>query len=1159
MEEDQANMYGSVASMYAAQYKNGPDPADPMLVGKLNSSAPGHYGGLPVPPAAAAARPKAAPQSDARAALAKDPAAGYRRRREMTALIGNHKHMEWNDKYQLLMESVPTGFVKSAEEFNKARSFVQDLLVLTKDFVNLAAMYGKIIVSEKEMSVDDKTIKPVALGGAGSGAKYMQRGIFFKFPQVDDYGIYNGDDDWASKAGGHELKGLMGFKSAGIKELHLPLMALIDYRGYRLIAVSSVPISRDTLVYGSRDGGQRVVNKDPKAAHLMERFGEFMGLKSHLAGTKDEGSVVGPADIEVHRGFDNRYYVVDFARVFPPEQPRQPGEHLINQFRPEFVRKYDKALNSDAYSNMNNDPDEAAEGEESVRIATERLHSVIIPEFVAGFERYLGSGGAGTFRRGTSTSAAVNKDSSYSDHIFSKAQSSLITEMHRAGINIRHLGKLHSIASVKELKLAILVEMVTRCMKVNLRKRWRSHTIKYPSAEDESYKRVTVRYLNQVLGRSDKTSLYWTFELLPQVMQKFEDALTPEEQTELGKAASSDCILKMEISKRLEQLCGIEYSSKLADKFERDPEWFLQEFPIPELHVVRIHPVIKTTNTIPFMEGLLLLHSQGLESSGSTKAAADRFWVLKGAAKRFKESLERVPGGRAEILALASVQYERAFCGLPIAQSVRILDNAQHTLEYLLQAYPNDPEAFVLYADVVHLSGRMRNNASILHTAASYYKKHLDSHPNDSKALYQCGQCLLRLYYLESRNLEHLAASLKFATRAVDLLPHDGDAWALLARTMAIKTANDPDPALFAVCDDAFSRTFLYMLEHRNSDVMYRWATYVLHKAISFDNVDLLLVGTMKLKAAVEKEVKPEYFTAMRSCIHTIREKLNEGTSDSRWSPSTVAMVSSWLKVLKQAIKSLDQRCYVIPWDDIDLVSPLSSSEFHFLYKAKWYDYHVNEGSDIGSRDSSEPASPAPELAKSTSDSLTASSRNNSTASLLRGSVSQSLFKRLREKKFTQRIVVIKLVTKGIAIQADKDRWANELRVMQHFEDPPEQLLRLHGRTYDDHHEGLVIEYFQGLPALERLQLINYSTPVGPAEQLRSRRWKFITSIAYQTAIGLDYMHNSNVLWAAVSPRNLLVDEKGGVKLTNFESSQIISADDPLGEATAQADPRSVA
>lgn len=105
----------------------------------------------------------------------------------MTALIGTQKHLEWNDKYQLLMESVPNGFVSSMEDFNKARSFVQDLLVLTKDFVNLASMYGKIIVSEKEMSVEDKTIKPVNVGGVGSGTKYLQRGILFKFPQVDEY------------------------------------------------------------------------------------------------------------------------------------------------------------------------------------------------------------------------------------------------------------------------------------------------------------------------------------------------------------------------------------------------------------------------------------------------------------------------------------------------------------------------------------------------------------------------------------------------------------------------------------------------------------------------------------------------------------------------------------------------------------------------------------------------------------------------------------------------------------------------------------------------------------------------------------------------------------------------------------------------------------
>ena len=29
----------------------------------------------------------------------------------------------------------------------------------------------------------------------------------------------------------------------------------------------------------------------------------------------------GPGDIEAHLGADKRYYVVDYARVFPPEAP----------------------------------------------------------------------------------------------------------------------------------------------------------------------------------------------------------------------------------------------------------------------------------------------------------------------------------------------------------------------------------------------------------------------------------------------------------------------------------------------------------------------------------------------------------------------------------------------------------------------------------------------------------------------------------------------------------------------------------------------------------------------------------------------------------------------------------------------------------------------
>lgn len=47
----------------------------------------------------------------------------------------------------------------------------------------------------------------------------------------------------------------------------------------------------------------------------MTRAAKLLKLKEHKVG---EHLIPFPFDIEGHRGTDNRLYVVDFARVFPP-------------------------------------------------------------------------------------------------------------------------------------------------------------------------------------------------------------------------------------------------------------------------------------------------------------------------------------------------------------------------------------------------------------------------------------------------------------------------------------------------------------------------------------------------------------------------------------------------------------------------------------------------------------------------------------------------------------------------------------------------------------------------------------------------------------------------------------------------------------------------
>ena len=87
---------------------------------------------------------------------------------------------------------------------------------------------------------------------------------------MDDAGLFDRtkvDSDWAaSKVAGHELKGLRAIQGLRVQGLCFPLLALIDYKGVRLVAVSTLPIDKSTIVCGSDDGGKTLHDKDPNTA-----------------------------------------------------------------------------------------------------------------------------------------------------------------------------------------------------------------------------------------------------------------------------------------------------------------------------------------------------------------------------------------------------------------------------------------------------------------------------------------------------------------------------------------------------------------------------------------------------------------------------------------------------------------------------------------------------------------------------------------------------------------------------------------------------------------------------------------------------------------------------------------------------------------------------
>lgn len=74
---------------------------------------------------------------------------------------------------------------------------------------------------------------------------------------------------------------------------------------------------------------------------MMSRLAERLRLEPHVVtDSKMEKHVLyGPTDIEVHLGYDGRYYLLDSARLMPPQTPPRNAVRAVfyQLFRSEFL------------------------------------------------------------------------------------------------------------------------------------------------------------------------------------------------------------------------------------------------------------------------------------------------------------------------------------------------------------------------------------------------------------------------------------------------------------------------------------------------------------------------------------------------------------------------------------------------------------------------------------------------------------------------------------------------------------------------------------------------------------------------------------------------------------------------------------------------------
>jgi hypothetical protein len=580
-----------------------------------------------------------------------------------------------------LEEEIKEGFEK--KDWNKAfqtilalpesESKYQKLSQLAHEFIFVAETYGKVIISEINVPVEHKTIKPISIGGQAGGEKYIAQGILFKFA-LDVGNLYGGNDEYAQKAAGHDLKGLINYSLASIPGLHFPLMSLIHYMGYCLIAMSLLPIGKDSLKYGSADAGKTMHFDVPAINEKMKQAGEALNLKGHIAGfAKYQVNLCyGPGDIECHLGKDGKFYVLDFARTFPPEAilpgtTPQKGQILFKLLRPELVKSNPVPLSSDSFTGFGmGDPAHKTHNRE-VAEATDRLLTKVIPELAK----------------------KILKEEPRSDGsciTLSVLDGSLITEIHKEGINVRHMGYLRrKLGEDSTASRAILVEMIARIVKSKLKKQWRAITKVNQHITEEQCKQVTVIMLNNLYSDSESANKYWTQKMPRYLKKKFKYALFKSEKGQDLRQVLSYHGNGKELLARVQQLTGIVLSATaIADTEDFKQMTFVHS------DIERINATVKNMHIVELADTQLLLWN-GIRSSGRE---AER--ILSLASKKLEQN-SLMSLHLTKILKLVYQLYQKT----KKVQSETSMALAMKLLDVVIRVQPKTEMAYLLYSKVL--------------------------------------------------------------------------------------------------------------------------------------------------------------------------------------------------------------------------------------------------------------------------------------------------------------------------------------------------------------------------------------------------------------------------------------------------------------------------
>jgi tetratricopeptide (TPR) repeat protein len=514
--------------------------------------------------------------------------------------------------------------------------------------------------------------------------------------------------------------------------------------------MTQLPIGRDTLSVGSSDGGQTIANRSSGLFEKMQRLGTSLNLKGHWVGCQEAGGqyLHTPVDLEGHVS-GGQMYLCDFSRLMPPEKPAAGNKqsYLYELLRREYVLLVDRPLSSDAFSRFTKQfPGHKADNRE-VEQATLHLRSAVIPAVAAELESVL----------------QVKSD-------YAVTQFRMSSMLHSNGVNVRHLFRIFEHLRGKTARALVLVEMVTRVLVQDTRRKLRDTTRRLPVSMVEGYYlQVLAERFNLVFGNSPRSTMYWNKYVRKQLWRKFcrhlGPAITPElaaqfpmfsrsvsfKAASMGYVFSNGMVSLHVVFARMQQILGFSLKPAIDAQLLNFAVFVRlcgKPSPFRFSDFDDLGMRVKHMNLVSYAKGFLYL-SQGLDARASDPKAASRF--LQMSIKNFEDALADNTSSKVTLRACAKALFyydeetRRAQFQKRGRQSASGDESSSGVSQYLARADlyfrrailadPGDAESLWLFAAFLDRTGNKP-------AAEECYKRALKADPHHVEALKGYGDFL---------------------------------------------------------------------------------------------------------------------------------------------------------------------------------------------------------------------------------------------------------------------------------------------------------------------------------------------------------------------------------------------------------------------------------